>query len=131
MSTQFTPFNNLLSWADATVDTNGQPLPADETLVLTTIGVRSDGDTAHGPGNYAWTVDVNAPAAQISRKDFDAAVTGKYSKPLPPGNYWFNAQQEDVEGGVDATSAWGAVETAVNIPVVPVTPAAPSPFVVS
>lgn len=133
MATQFTPFANALSWKDATVDGQGNPLPADETLAFTGLGIRPDGNTSFSVGNYQFEIDVPGPAGSITRADFDAAFAKAYPNvgKLAPGNYWLGGKQEDVEQGVTADSLWGTVEVPFSIPVVPVAPAAPGPFVVS
>lgn len=133
MSTAFPPFTKQIAWADVTTDESGNPLPSDETLEFTALGIRPDGNTSFGPGNYQFVVDVPAPAAEITRADFDAAFAKAYPAvgKLAPGNYWLGGQQEDVEQGTEVASKWTATETPFSIPVVPVTPAAPGPFTVS
>lgn len=128
----FTPFLNSLTWVDATTGVGGAALAAGETLADTVIGVRADGDTTHGPGNYPYQITVAAPAASVTRAQFDAALkAAALPSPLPPGNYWLNGQQTDTLDGVNATSSWGATEVPFSIPVPVVQPSAPGSFVVA
>lgn len=127
----FTPFLTSLSWVDATTGVGGVPLAPGETLQDTVIGVRADGDTAHGLGNYQWQITVNAPTSSISRAQFDAAVKAATGSVLPPGNYWLNGEQTDVVGGQAATSSWGATELPFSIPTPIVVPSNPTGFTVA
>jgi hypothetical protein len=132
-ATVFAPFLKEIDWTDATVDADGNPLPSGESLVFTALGVRADGDAGHSIGNYQYVIDVPAPAAKVTRADFDAAFKTAYPTPgaLQPGNYWLNGQQEDAINGTTSISNWGTAEVPFSIPQVVVQPGAPGPFVVS
>ena len=121
MSTVFPPLTNSITWTNNATDANGQPLPAGEALVSTTLGVRADLDAAHGPGNYQYLVIVPAPASS----ETVAALAAALGKTLPPGNYWLNAMQTDALNGVSVSSAWMGAETPFSVPPVAVAPGAP------
>lgn len=134
MTTVFTPFTKSISWTDATTDASGNPLPAGETLTNTVIGVRADGDAAHGPGNYQYIATIAAPAASVTPASLNAAIgatSGQSNFALPPGNYWLNGEQTDTLSGASAISAWGATETPFSVPVPVVQPSNPTSFTVS
>lgn len=120
MATNFTPLLKQFSWTNSTIDTTGAPLPAGEALSSTTLGIRADGDTTHGPGNYQWMVVVAAPATSETVAQLDAALS---ATPLKVGNYWAAALQTNILNGVSVSSAWSA-EVPFDVP--PATPAAPA-----
>jgi len=134
MSTVFTPFTKSISWTDSTTDANGNPLPIGETLADTVIGVRADGDAAHGIGNYQYMAIIAAPAASVTPAALNAAIgaaNGQSNFALAPGNYWLNGQQTDTLDGASATSSWGATETPFSVPVPIVQPSNPTGFIVA
>src|SRR5579859_7851363 len=82
--TVFTPLVKGFAWTPATTAVGGGPLAVGEVESGTTIGIRIDGDTTHGIGNYQWLVVV--PPTQNS--EAPAAINAAIGTPLPPGNYW-------------------------------------------
>lgn len=123
MTTVFTPLVKGFSWTPATTDINGNPFPAGEVETGTTIGIRADGDTVHGVGNYQYLVIV--PATQNS--EAPGAITAALGKALAPGNYWAALDQTDTLNGSPSTSPW-TPEIAFSIPAVVAQPAAPTNF---
>lgn len=118
----FPPLTESISWVDSTTADGAVPLPAGETVVSTTLGIRADGDSNFGPGNYQYRVPVAAPAQSISLTDLNAAL----GKPLAPGNYWLAAEQTDKLGDLTADSKW-TPEVGFSIPPPrPVAPASPT-----
>lgn len=134
MTTVFTPFTKSISWVDSVIGPDGKPLPPGETLTDTIIGIRADGDTSHGLGNYQYTAVIAAPASSVTPASLNAAIaqtTGQSSFALPPGNYWLNGEQTDTLDGVSATSSWGTIEVPFSVPVPIVQPSNPTSFSVS
>jgi hypothetical protein len=119
----FTPLVKGFSFALATTDDSGNPLPAGETESAATIGIRADGDTQHVPGKYQYTVVLDAGVTTATPAD----IAAKLGKPLPPGNYWAAVDQTDTLDGVAATSNWTA-EVPFSIPQPVVQPGIPTAF---
>lgn len=120
----FTPLTKGFSWQLSTTAEGGGALPPGETESGVTIGIRMDGDTAHGPGNYQWLVVVPAGLTTETVAQVNAALT----KALSVGtNYWAALDQTDMLNGLPATSPWTA-EIPFCIPQTPATPASPTAF---
>lgn len=126
MSTVFTPLVKGFSFALATTDDSGNPLPAGEAESAATIGIRQDGDATHSAGNYQYTVVLDAGVTTASPAD----IAAKLGKPLPPGNYWAAVDQTDTLNGNPATSNWTS-EVAFSIPQPVVQPSPPTGFSVA
>ncbi len=126
MATVFPPLVKGFSFTIATTDTAGNPLPTGEAESAATIGIRLDGDTTHGAGNYQFIVPVPAGVSAVT-PDMIAAALGK---PLAPGNYWAAVDQTDSLNGSLATSAFTA-EVPFSIPQPVVQPASPTGFTVA
>lgn len=123
----FTPFTKSITWVDALTDSSGRVLPQGEVLADTVLGVRADGDSAHSPGDYAWTGTIAAPVAAVTPASLNTAL----GVVLQPGNYWLAARQTDTLNGQSATSVWSPTETPFSVPEPIVTPSNPTNFVVS
>lgn len=122
----FTPLIKGFSFALATTDDNGNPLPEGETETAATIGIRQDGDSTHAAGNYQYIVPLDAGVTSASPAD----IAAKLGKPLPPGNYWAAVDQTDTLNGNPATSKWTA-EIGFSIPQPVVQPSSPTGFTVA
>lgn len=120
----FTPLVKGFSFALATTDSVGNPLPAGETESAATIGIRADGDATHSAGNYQYIVVLDAGITSASPAD----IAAKLGKPLPPGNYWASVDQTDTLDGVASTSTWTA-EVPFSIPQPVVQPGSPTGFI--
>lgn len=119
----FTPLVKGFSFALATTDDSGNPLPPGESESAATIGIRQDGDTQHVPGKYQYTIVLDAGVTTATPAD----IAAKLGKPLPPGNYWAAVDQTDTLNGVAATSNWTA-EIGFSIPQPVVQPGSPTGF---
>lgn len=126
MTTTFTPLVKGFSFAPATTDTSGNPLPTGEAETSITIGIRLDGDTTHSATNYQFVAAIAGTATLVT----PAQITAALGKPLAPGNYWAAIDQTDTLTGSTATSAWSS-EVPFSIPVPIVTPASPTDFSVA
>jgi len=120
MPTTFPPLNQI-TIVPATTGPGGAPLPSGETEASITLGIRPDGDAAHGPGNYGTLVVV--PPGQTTESL--AALNAAIGSALAPGNYWLNGKQTDTYQGANFTSAWGATEVPFSIPLPGAAPDAP------
>lgn len=119
----FTPLVKGFNFTISTTDTDGNPLPAGEAESAATVGIRSDGDTTHAPGNYQFVIPVAAGASTVTPADIAAAL----GKPLAPGNYWAAIDQTDTLNGAQATSSW-TPEVPFSIPQPVMQPSPPTGF---
>jgi len=127
MSTPTPVFTSLTTEIDWTVsvgvDANGNPLPAGEAPVSSTLGFRPDGNASFGTGNYQFTLSA-AYSGQPAQAETMKALANGLGKSLPPGNYWLGVKQTDQLGTQTIDSAW--VEIPFSIPPQPVAPASPT-----
>ena len=79
------------TWTPPTVNVDGTPIIAGEVDGYQ-VGVRTDGDAAHSPGNYS--VNAIATGATASAETFKALGAA-----LKPGNYWGAIQTLSASNG--------------------------------
>lgn len=123
MATTFPILTKGFSWTPSTTGGGGQALPSGEVQTGSTVGIRADGDTAHGPGNYKYLITTSGAAAQLLITD-PAWVAAK----IPPGNYWADVDQTDALNGSPSTSSWTGKESSFSIPQPVVQPDPPTGF---
>jgi hypothetical protein len=116
----FPPLTAEFTWTPSTTS-GGQPLPPGEVETGSTIGIRADGDTTHGVGNYQWLI----PIAGAGMSETLAELTAFLGKALPAGNYWGAVDQTDTLNGQSATSPWSG-EIDFSIPATLMTPDVPT-----